>query len=287
MLENELGPFLRSRREALKPEDVGLPAGLRRRTPGLRRSEVATLAGISVDYLVRIEQGRDRNPSPQVIAALAQALRLGPDDLVHLRGLVAASVGGDLCPEMLAAARTVRPTVRMLLDHLEPAPALVLNHLAEVIAWTSTYERIAGPIGLLDHDPPSLIRFTFTDPRARQVYPQWEAVADEQIANLRSHLRFGEGQGAQLVEELSEQAGAEFTDRWEARPVATKRFGTKHLVHPEVGDLRLSYETLQLPDEDDQRLVVYLAADEGTAAALDQLSGRRPGALRAVADATA
>ena len=285
MLDLELGPFLRSRREAVRPEDVGLPSGSRRRTPGLRRAEVATLAGISVDYLVRIEQGRDRNPSPQVIAALAHALRLGADDLMHLRKLVAVSQGAELCPEMLAAARTVRPTVRALLDRLEPTPALVLNHLAEILAWTATYERIAGPIGLLDADPPSLIRFTFTDPRARTTYPAWEQVADEQIANLRAHLRFSEGQGAQLVEDLAAEAGEAFVQRWEARPVQTKRFGTKHLVHPEVGDLRLSYETLQLPDDDDQRLVVYLPADEATGEALDRLSGRQPGGLRAVADA--
>jgi transcriptional regulator with XRE-family HTH domain len=286
MLEMELGPFLRSRRDAVKPEEVGLPAGPRRRTPGLRRSEVATLAGISVDYLVRIEQGRDRNPSSQVIAALAQALRLGPDDQMHLRKLVAVSQGAELCPEMLAAARIVRPTVRAVLEQLEPAPALVLNHLAEVLAWTTTYERVARPIGLLDADPPSLIRFTFTDPRARTAYPAWEQVADEQIANLRAHLRFSEGQGAQLVEELAAEAGAAFTERWEARPVQTKRFGVKRLVHPEVGELRLSYETLQLPDEDDQRLVVYLPADDATGQALDRLSGRLPGGLRAVADAT-
>ena len=287
MLETELGPFLRSRREATRPEDVGLPAGSRRRTPGLRRSEVATLAGISVDYLVRLEQGRDRHPSPQVIAALASALHLGPDDLLHLRHLVAATQGAELCPEMLAAARTVRPTVRALLDRLEPTAALVLNHLAEVIAWTGTYERIARPIGILDADPPSLIRFTFTDPRARTAYPAWEQVADEQIANLRAHLRFTEGQAAQLVQELSEAAGDDFVRRWDAMPVQTKRFGEKHLVHPEVGDLRLAYETMQLADDDDQRLVVYLPADEGTAAALDRLAGRRPGGLRAVADASA
>jgi transcriptional regulator with XRE-family HTH domain len=285
MLEMELGPFLRSRRDAVKPEDVGLPAGPRRRTPGLRRSEVATLAGISVDYLVRIEQGRDRNPSSQVIAAIAQALRLGPDDQMHLRKLVAVTQGAELCPEMLAAARIVRPTVRALLEQLEPAPALVLNHLAELLAWTSTYERVARPIGLLDGDPPSLIRFTFTDPRARAAYPAWEQVADEQIANLRAHLRFGEGQAAQLVEDLAAEVGQDFADRWAARPVQTKRFGVKRIVHPEVGELRLSYETLQLPDEDDQRLVVYLPADEATGLALDRLSGRHPGGLRAVADA--
>ncbi len=282
MLEMDLGPFLRSRRDAIKPEDVGLPSGPRRRTPGLRLSEVATLAGISVDYLVRIEQGRDRHPSAQVIAALAQALRLGSEDLMHLRKLVSVSQSVELCPEMLAAARTVRPTIRALLDQLEPAPALVLNHLAEILAWTSTYERVARPIGLLDADPPSLIRFTFTDPRARTAYPAWDQVADEQIANLRAHLRFSEGQAAQLVEELAGEAGADFVQRWETRPVQTKRFGVKHLVHPEVGDLRLSYETLQLPDEDDQRLVFYLPADAATSEALDRLAGRRPGGLRSV-----
>jgi transcriptional regulator with XRE-family HTH domain len=111
-MDGELGAFLRSRREAVNPADVGLPVGPRRRTPGLRRAELATLAGVSIDYLIRLEQGRDTHPSAQVLAALGEALRLGEDDLEHLRVLAVISHGTDLCPAARAAARTVRPGVR-------------------------------------------------------------------------------------------------------------------------------------------------------------------------------
>jgi transcriptional regulator with XRE-family HTH domain len=171
MIEGELGAFLRSRREAVTPAEVGLPGGARRRTPGLRRAELATLAGVSVDYLIRIEQGRDTHPSPQVLAALADALRLGEDDRNHLRQLSIISSGSELCPHARAAARAVRPTVHAVLEQLEPAPALVVNHLTDVLAWTAGYERLARPLGILDGDEPNLLWFTFTDERARAAYP--------------------------------------------------------------------------------------------------------------------
>jgi transcriptional regulator with XRE-family HTH domain len=276
----ELGRFLRIRRESVSPADVGLPVTPRRRTPGLRRAELATLAGISVDYLVRLEQGRDRHPSTQVLAALAEALRMNDDDLAHLRRLATVSQGTELCPTLTPPARAVRPTVQGLLDRLEPAPALVLNGIADILAWTSTYARLAGPLGILDRDPPNLIRYTLLDDRAAVTYPDWARVADEQVANLRAGSRPDPATQA-FIEELA-AAGAEFTRRWDCQLVAAKRSGVKRIVHPEVGELRLAYETLQLPDADDQRLVVYLAHDEATSAALDVLAGRQPGVLRAV-----
>jgi transcriptional regulator with XRE-family HTH domain len=280
VVDGELGQFLRIRRESVSPADVGLPTTPRRRTPGLRRAELATLAGISVDYLVRLEQGRDRHPSAQVLAALAEALRMNEDDLAHLRRLATVSQGTELCPTLTPPARAVRPTVRTLLERLEPAPALVLNGIADVLAWTQTYERLAGPLGILDSDPPNLIRYTLLDERARDAYPDWAHVADEQVANLRSNSRPDPVTQAFVVELTS--AGAEFTRRWDCQLVAAKRSGVKRIVHPDVGELRLAYETLQLPDADDQRLVVYLAHDEATSAALDVLAGRQPGALHAV-----
>ena len=278
MIDGDLGGFIRSRREAITPVEVGLPAGGRRRTPGLRRSELATLAGISVDYLIRIEQGRDRNPSAQVLAALADALRLDEEDRDHLR-ILSLCAQGELCPAALPPARTVRPVVQAILDRLDPTPAMVLNQISDVLTWSPSYERIAGPIGLLDHDPPNLIRFTFTDPRARDTYPQWQRVADEQVANLRAAgppHRYAEDFVAELMEV------PEFADRWSARGVARKQSGTKLIRHPDVGELHLAFETLQLPDADAQRLVVYLPADEPTAIGLDRLLGRRPGHLRVV-----
>ena len=282
MSVDDLGPFIRSRREALSPVEVGLPEGPRRRTPGLRRSELAMLAGISVEYLVRLEQGRDTRPSAQVVTSLANALRLGVDDRTHLRQLVLCGQGGDLCADHLPPATEVRPSVRAILDRLEPAPALVLNGLSDILAWTSGYQPIGEAVGILDGRPPNLLRYTFTDPRARTTYPDWSRVADEQVANLRSLLRPGIVDDETLLTELNERAGDEFTRRWAAQQVQAKRTGTKRLEHPLVGELRLVFETLTLPDADHQRLVVYLPADDDTARALDRLSGRQPGQLRAV-----
>jgi len=282
VIDGELGTFLRSRREALRPADVGLPIGTRRRTPGLRRAELATLAGVSVDYLIRIEQGRDTHPSPQVLAALADVLRLSDDDLDHLRKLSVLSNGTELCPTGEAPARVVQPTVHALLDHLEPAPAFVINHLSDLLAWTDGYDRLVRPLGVLDGEQPNLVSFTFADPRARTAYPDWSDVADEQVANLRAEVREPGGDVGLFAELLAGTAGADFTDRWEAATVARKRTGVKALTHPEVGRLRLAFETLDLPDADRQRLVVYLPADTATSAALDRLAGRTPGGLRSV-----
>jgi transcriptional regulator with XRE-family HTH domain len=284
MSDNELGAFLRTRREAVTPAEVGLAAGTRRRTPGLRRAELATLAGVSVDYLVRLEQGRDRHPSAQVLAALADVLGLSADHRSQLL-LLAKAAGGHgqlLCPAAQPPVRSVRPTVLALLDRLEPAPALVVNRLREVLAYTGGYARLAGPLGLLDTRPPSLVRFVFTDARARAAYPEWDRIADQQVANLRAESYRADPHVAQLTEELTVTAGAPFTDRLQAPLTLPDASGVERLAHPVLGELRLAYETLELPDADDQRLVVYLPADQASAAALDQLSGRQPGALRAV-----
>ncbi|MFE3415510.1 helix-turn-helix domain-containing protein [Streptomyces mirabilis] len=282
MNDNELGTFLRARREAVTPAEVGLPAGLRRRTPGLRRAELATLAGISVEYLIRLEQGRDRNPSPQVLGALGDALRLSHADRLLLHRL--AKDHGDakaVCQSVtVPPVRTVRATVQALLDRLEPAPAVLLNWIGDIVACTQGYERYARPLGLLDGDPPNMMRYLFTDARARAVYPGWDRLADEQVAHMRNEASSHDPYVAALAEELTATVGAPFSDRLSV-PALPTRFGTELVDHPEAGRLRLSYETLTLSDEG-QRLVVHFPADETTATALDRLNGRRPGALRAV-----
>ncbi|GLW69616.1 transcriptional regulator [Kitasatospora phosalacinea] len=282
MSDNELGLFLRTRREAVTPAEVGLPAGPRRRTPGLRRAELATLAGVSVEYVTRLEQGRDRHPSVPVLSALADALRLTTAERVHLHRLSKGLGGQFTCTGGAAPNRSVRPTVRALLEHLEPAPALVLNRLGEVLACTAAYRRLAEPLGLLDGPRPNLARYVLTDPRARTAYPDWSRVADQQVAALKQGPGRSDAQVAALMDELALAAGAEFTDRLANLPGLPDATGTERLHHPEAGELRLSYETLQLPADDDQRLLVHLPADPATAAALDRLTGRHPGALRAV-----
>ncbi|MBP2705979.1 helix-turn-helix domain-containing protein [Microbispora sp. RL4-1S] len=284
MSDNTLGEFLRARREAVTPTEVGLPGSGRRRTPGLRRSELATLAGISVEYLTRLEQGRDRHPSVPVLAALADALRLSADDRLHLlHHFKAADGAGRLVgPCQGPPAQSVRPTVRALLDRLEPAPALVVNRLGDVLAHTNGYERLAGPIGLLDRRPPNLVRYVFADPRARAAYPEWDRVAGERLAGLKIGVSREDPHVEHLVNELTLAVGAPFTDRLATPPGPSRRTGLERLAHPEAGELRLAYETLGLSDDDNQLLIAYLPADDATAARLDRLTGRHPGALRAV-----
>lgn len=282
MVEGELGAFIRSRREATTPESVGIPVGARRRTPGLRRAELATLAGVSVDYLIRIEQGRDTNPSAQVLAALGEAMRLGEAEMDHIRMLSAVTHGRELCPSLRPAATTVRPAVRALLEQLEPTPAIVLNHLTDVLAWTDGYERLARPLGLLDGDPPNLAAHAFTDPRAREAYPDWEDVAGDMAAALHAELRGPDDDTRALAARIAEGGGDRFADHWADPAIAPRRTGVHAIAHPDVGVLRLAFEVLDLPDPDRQRLVAYLPADEATATGLDRLHGRAPGRLHAV-----
>jgi transcriptional regulator with XRE-family HTH domain len=283
MIDGELGAFLRSRREATNPGDVGLPPGSRRRTPGLRRAELATLAGISVDYLIRIEQGRDQHPSTQVLAALADALRLGPADRDHLQQLAMVSHGTQLLCAAARGTRGVRPSVHAILDALGATPAVVLDHRTELLAWNEGYDRLTRPVGLLDDSPPNLVWYTFTDPRARSVYPDWPDVADELVAVLHQR-RQGDPDTDTFAARLAEAAGTEFTTRWSRRPVHDARTGVRALEHPQVGQLRLAAETLDLANHDRCQLVVHLPADATTATGLNQLAGHQPGMLRSVGD---
>ncbi len=277
-----MGLFLRSRREAVGPAQVGLPTGPRRRTPGLRRAELATLAGVSVEYIIRLEQGRDRNPSPQVLSALADALGLSTNERVHLYRLTKADTGFN-CTGPGAPAREIRPTVRALLDQLEPAAAVVVDSRTEVLACTAGYRRLMEPTGALDGgDGANLARFTFTDPRARTVYPDWDHQADHIVATLKQGPFRADPHIAALADQLTIAAGAPFTERVATVPNLPAATGITRLEHPEAGPLRLAYETLTLSADDDQQLIVHLPADSATAEALDDLAGRHHGGLRAV-----
>lgn len=283
MINGELGQFIRTRREAVHPSDVGLPQGPRRRTPGLRREELATLAGISVDYLVRLEQGRDQNPSPQVLSAIATALQMNVHDLEHLFALSSVSAGAAelLCPARLQTSVTVRPTVESLLRQLEPAPAFVMNRRLDMLAWNNTFDALARPLGIMDRAEPNLIMYAFTDERARAAFPDWEEFADDLVAMLHQ-LRWGDPSTETLVKEISETAGNSFSDRWKQRPLGSESNGVRAVDHPTVGRLRLAFETLDLPGPDEQRIIVYMPADQATASGLDRLVGRSPGSLHAI-----
>ncbi|GAA2235265.1 helix-turn-helix transcriptional regulator [Streptomyces nogalater] len=265
-----LGDFVRAKRDSIQPETLGLPERGRRRSPGLRRLDLAARAGISVEYLTRIEQGRDRNPSVAVVGALADALGLDPAERDHLRYL--AKITGGECTAHTRAAparRDVRPSVLRTLRLLEPGIAVVTNRLGDILARTGGYETLAEGTGLLDGDAPNLTRYVFTDPRARAFFADWDAVADEQAFDLS--LGASAENSQRLTAELATVAGPELTRRLN-RHVVPRR-GTLRLNHPTGHGLRLLRETLDLTG-DAQQLVVFLPADDETARTCERLRER-------------
>ncbi|WP_217546762.1 helix-turn-helix domain-containing protein [Streptomyces sp. GbtcB6] len=271
-----LGDFVRAKRDSIQPTVLGLPERRRRRSPGLRRLDLADRAGISVEYLTRIEQGRDRNPSVAVVNALADALGLGPAERAHLRYL--AKITGGECvahPQPAPPRREVRPAVLETLRLLEPGLALVTNRLGDILALTGSYEAVMGGTGLLDAEIPNLTRYVFTDPRARDLFTDWDAVADEQAFDL--WLGPSVENSEWFTAELAPVAGADFTRRMNRHVVPAR--GVLRLRHPSGTELRLRRETLDIT-EDAQQLVVLLPADEETAGAVERL--RRPPRLRAI-----
>ncbi|ALG12053.1 helix-turn-helix domain-containing protein [Kibdelosporangium phytohabitans] len=270
-----LGDFIRVKRDSIQPGSLGLPDHGRRRSPGLRRLDLAVRAGISADYLARIEQGRDRNPSTEVMNALADALSLAPSERTHLRYL--AKITGDRCATDFRPApppRHVRPAVLEMLTLLEPGIAIVTNRLGDVLARTSGYETVTGATGLLDGDPPNVTRYVFTDPRARALFADWDDIADEQAFDL--WLAPSVENLEWLAADISPVAGDDFTRRLKNH--AVPRRGILRLNHPAGHELRLRRETLELT-ADAQQIVVFLPADEQTA---DVAGHRSIGRLRSI-----
>ncbi|MFC4947279.1 helix-turn-helix domain-containing protein [Pseudonocardia sp. GCM10023141] len=270
-----LGDFVRAKRDSIRPESIGLPRRDRSRAPGLRRSDLATRSGISVEYLTRIEQGRDRHPSGSVLNALADGLSLDTTEREHLRYL--AKITGGACaaqPHPAPPPRTVRPAALATLRLLEPGVAMITNRAGDVLAHTTGFALLLRGAGLLEAAEPNLTRYVFTDPRARTLFPDWDRVADEQAFDL------GLGPSLQsslwLRTQLAPVAGPEFTRRLD-RPIPPVRNALR-LRHPTAGELRWDRETLELRGADAQQVVVFLAADEDTARGFERLRG----GLRAV-----
>ncbi len=280
MADNELGTFLRQCREAISPEEVGLPPGGRRRTPGLRRAELATLAGVSVDYLTRLEQGRDRNPSAQVLAALSDTLQLSEDERSLLMMLGAINRSGEMCPTIQPPDREVRPSVQLLVSRLEPTVAAVVDRTGDVLIHTTAWALLFEGLGVLDDPSPNLVRYLFSDPRARAAYPAWDVVADATAAEVSADNRRGDPALDALLESLGDGASA-LGDRLASGPTVAQRNSVVRIRHPEAGELRLAYESMQVAGTD-QRLVVHVPHDEASGRALDELVLARPGGLRAV-----
>lgn len=254
---NLLGEFLRARRERVDPATLGLRTMGVRRTPGLRREEVAAQAGISVEYLVRLERGRDRRPSPAVVAALAEVLQLDPDAAAHLAQLAELpdGRGGEVVDEMSGV-------VRRLLDSW-PNPTIVTNSLLDLIGTNAAGEELHCGIGLRVGD--NMVRSLFLDPRSREVFLDFDTVARESVGNLRalsgpnpSHPRL-----MALVGELSVRS-PHFARLWGDGEVQAKTNGGKVIAHPDLGVVELEWSTLEVAAAPGQLVVAY-QAQQGSA----------------------
>ncbi|GAA1987669.1 helix-turn-helix domain-containing protein [Kitasatospora viridis] len=253
---SELADFLRTRRARITPEQAGLPAGGRaRRVPGLRRDEVARLAGVSTEYYTRLEQGRSGRPSPEVVEALAGALRLSPDEREHLDDLLARPGRARQSP---AAPQRVRPGLHLMLQTLEHVPALVLGRRTDVLAANRLAREVLTDFDALPATQRNVARFYLLDPAARERVLDWELRAAETVAILR--LEAGryptDRRLAELVGELTLRC-PEFTGWWNDHKVLRRTHGAKSYLHPEVGELHFAYESFQVPGDPDQTLCVY------------------------------
>jgi transcriptional regulator with XRE-family HTH domain len=276
---SELGAFVRARRDRTRPAETGLADSGQRRVPGLRREEVAARADMSPDYLRRVEQGRVL-PSNAVLDRLADALAFGPSERTHLQNL-ADRARGRRAPT--PADAEVRPTVLRLLEALEPTPAVVLGRRCEVLAWNRTGAALDEVVAREPPDERNVARRIFLDPTARELYPEWEALAQEVADVLRLNIaRFSDDrQLAALVEELLRESG-DFRRYWDRQGVFEKSCGVKVLDHPRVGRLELEYESFEITPLTGQVLIVYTAAaGSATADALEHLArGPRSGRAR-------
>jgi hypothetical protein len=252
----ELADFLRSGRARLVPGDVGLTEGVRRRTPGLRREEVAQLAGMSVDYYTRLEQSRGPRPSRQILTALARALRLTDDARDHLFHLA-----GEEPPRAGHGTGHVRPGLLLVLDRLEDTPAQVVSDFGDVLAQNSMAAALFGDMSARPQAQRNIVRRFFTDPGSRALFPSEDhaELARLHVANLRVLLaaRPDDPRPAALVAELR-ASSEEFARLWNTHEVAVRRSGVKRVRHPVVGDLELDCEVLLSADHD-QRLILHIA----------------------------
>ncbi|MCY1144183.1 helix-turn-helix transcriptional regulator [Actinoplanes sp. Pm04-4] len=248
-----LGVFLRARRELTSPEAAGVKSAGRRRTPGLRREEVARLAGVSTDYYTRLEQGRERHPSRQVLDAIARTLGLDPEEAAHLHRLAR----DDRESARRAIRETVRPSLLRLMDGWPHTPALIVDRRMDMLAGNRPGRALFAPVFELDE--PNLVTFVFLEPDARSFYPDWDEVARSSLGALRAAA--GELPGDERLEELIGElsASAEFGRLWGRHDVRGKSHEAKRLHHPEAGELALTYDSFTVDGAAGQQLIVYQA----------------------------
>ena len=267
----ELGMFLRSRRERVRPDDVGLRLTRRRRTPGLRREEVAQLAGVGVTWYTWLEQGRDIHPSAQVLDAIARTLQFDTHERSHLYTLagVATTTIADEC-------LTLCPSVQTLLDQLEPFPACVLNARLDLLAFNNAYASFFDDLEEIAIEDRNVLWLTFTDHRWRDVIVDWDETAGLMVAEYRAAMaeHLDEPAWKTLVARL-QHASPEFGVFWERHDVQAVESRTKRAMHPTLGLLSLDYTNLWLGLPLGTRIVAFTPADDRTR---NRLEGRREAA---------
>ncbi|MFE6719735.1 helix-turn-helix transcriptional regulator [Streptomyces albidoflavus] len=282
----EVREFLTSRRSRITPERAGLPAGPRRRVPGLRRSEVAALADVSVEYYAKLERGHLGGVSPAVLEAVARALQLDDAEREHLLNLARAADGSD------ALARPRRRTTRQwtphrslqwTLDAVTGGPAFVRNGRMDVLAANPLARAFYADVYADPHNQANLARFNFLDPASRRFYPDWDLAADVAVAILRTEAGRNphDKELHDLVGELSTRSDA-FRTRWGAHNVRHHGTGTKRFHHAAVGALTLAYEGLEMATEPGLTLTVYTAepgspSDEGLRLLASWAAGQETG----------
>ncbi|MET9773025.1 helix-turn-helix transcriptional regulator [Streptomyces sp. NPDC006367] len=256
----ELSEFLRTRRARLKPQDVGLPDfGRHRRVPGLRREELAQLAGVSVAYYTRLEQGNGRNVSAEVLDSIARALRLTDAEHAHLTHLAKPKQQRGR-RSAARAQQPVRVALLQLLEQLDTVPAYVSGRRSDILAWNRSAAALFGDWGALPPQERNWARLVFLNPEYRELFADW----DQKASDMVSFLRMDAGRHpddprlSALVGELSVKS-EEFRRLWATHDVKEKSHGVKRMRHPLAGELTLSFETFRLVDDEEQSLVTYHA----------------------------
>jgi transcriptional regulator with XRE-family HTH domain len=262
--KSQIREFLTSRRARITPDQVGLPIyGDNRRVPGLRREEVALLAGVSVDYYTRLERGNTAGVSDSVLDALAGALQLDEAERSHLIDLARATQPATASRRRRATKQQIRPAVQRILDAMTQAPAFIRNGRLDILAANQLGHALYSTY-LTPGRPANTARFVFLDPRSEGFYDDWDHVANEVVAILRSEAGRNpyDRDLTNLIGELSTQSEA-FRSKWAAHNVRFHDTGTKRLHHPIVGDLELTYEAMELSADSGLVMFAY-TAEPGT-----------------------
>jgi transcriptional regulator with XRE-family HTH domain len=270
----ELADFLRTRREAVRPEDVGLPGGGRRRTPGLRREEVAQLAGVGTTWYTWLEQGRDVRASASVLEAISGALQLTPAERAHLillgRGEQVAPVKGP--------REKVHPTVRKLVEGLNPNPASITGRRFDFLAWNDAHSAVFGDPSEMPDGRRNLLWSIFMDPERRTLHEDWNNGARRLVARFRAQAarHVGDPDFEELISALQE-GSPEFREWWELHEVASSGVGRKVLRHPKVGKLVFEHAVFHPQESPEQRLILYTTTPTAdTPHKLERLLAARP-----------